>query len=139
MKIEGAITMNEVLEFLLNNPTFYIATMDGDQPRVRPFGAVMKFEDKLYFTTNNTKPVFKQLTTNPKVEISTTSPKGEWIRLTGKAVVDSRREVKEAMLEAAPMLKNMYSLDDDIFELFYLKDAVATFSSFTSAPKTISL
>lgn len=131
--------MNEVLEFLLNNPTFYIATMDGDQPRVRPFGAVMKFEDKLYFTTNNTKPVFKQLTTNPKVEISTTSPKGEWIRLTGKAVVDSRREVKEAMLEAAPMLKNMYSLDDDIFELFYLKDAVATFSSFTSAPKTISL
>lgn len=131
--------MNEVLEFLLNNPTFYIATMDGDQPRVRPFGAVMKFEDKLYFTTNNTKPVFKQLTANPKVEISTTSPKGEWIRLTGKAVVDSRREVKEAMLEAAPMLKNMYSLDDDIFELFYLTDAVATFSSFTSAPKTISL
>lgn len=131
--------MNEVLEFLLNNPTFYIATMDGDQPRVRPFGAVMKFEDKLYFTTNNTKPVFKQLTTNPKVEISTTSPKGEWIRLTGKAVVDSRREVKEAMLETAPMLKNMYSLDDDIFELFYLTDAVATFSSFTSAPKTISL
>ena len=131
--------MNEVLEFLLNNPTFYIATMDGDQPRVRPFGAVMKFEDKLYFTTNNTKPVFKQLTANPKVEISTTSPKGEWIRLTGKAVVDSRHEVKEAMLEAVPMLKNMYSLDDDIFELFYLKDAVATFSSFTSAPKTISL
>lgn len=131
--------MNEVLEFLLNNPTFYIATMDGDQPRVRPFGAVMKFEDKLYFTTNNTKPVFKQLVANSKVEISTTSPKGEWIRLTGKAVVDSRREVKEAMLEAAPMLKNMYSVDDDIFELFYLTDAVATFSSFTSAPKTISL
>lgn len=131
--------MNEVLEFLLNNPTFYIATMDGDQPRVRPFGAVMKFEDKLYFTTNNTKPVFKQLVANSKVEISTTSPKGEWIRLTGKAVVDSRREVKEAMLEAAPMLKNMYSVDDNIFELFYLTDAVATFSSFTSAPKTISL
>lgn len=131
--------MNEVLEFLLNNPTFYIATMDGDQPRVRPFGAVMKFEDKLYFTTNNTKPVFKQLVANSKVEISTTSPKGEWIRLTGKAVVDSRREVKEAMLEATPMLKNMYSVDDDIFELFYLTDAVATFSSFTSAPKTISL
>lgn len=139
MKIKGAIIMNEVLEFLLNNPTFYIATMDGDQPRVRPFGAVMKFEDKLYFTTNNTKPVFKQLVANPKVEISTTSPKCEWIRLSGKAVVDSRREVKEAMLEAAPMLKNMYSLDDNIFEVFYLRDAVATFSSFTSAPKTISL
>lgn len=131
--------MNEVLEFLLNSPTFYIATMDGDQPRVRPFGAVMKFEDKLYFTTNNTKPVYKQLVENSKIEISTTSPKGEWIRLTGKAVVDSRKEVKEAMLEASPMLKNMYSLDDDIFELFYLTDAVATFSSFTSAPKTIRL
>lgn len=131
--------MNEVLEFLTNNPTFYIATMDGDQPRVRPFGAVMKFEDKLYFTTNNTKPVFNQLVKNPKVEISTTSPKGEWIRLNGKAVVDSRTEVKAAMLEAVPMLKNMYSLDDNIFEVFYLKDAVATFNSFTGGSKTISL
>lgn len=131
--------MNEVLEFLLNNPTFYLATMDGDQPRVRPFGAVMKYEDKLYFTTNNKKPVFEQLTKNPKVEISTTSPKGEWIRLNGKAVVDPRSEVKAAMLEAVPSLKRMYSLDDNIFEVFYLKDAIVTFSSFTSGPKTVRL
>ncbi|MFW2487289.1 pyridoxamine 5-phosphate oxidase [Clostridium chromiireducens] len=131
--------MNEVLEFLLNNPTFYLATMDGDQPRVRPFGAVMKYEDKLYFTTNNTKPVFEQLTKNPKVEISTTSPKGEWIRLNGKAVVDPRSEVKAAMLEAVPSLKRMYSLDDNIFEVFYLADAIVTFSSFTSGPKTVRL
>lgn len=131
--------MNEVLEFLTKNPTFYIATMDGDQPRVRPFGAVMKYEDKIYFTTNNTKPVFSQLAANPKVEISTASPKGEWIRLTGKAVVDSRNEVKSAMLEAVPSLKKMYSLDDNIFEVFYLADAVVTFNSFTSAPKTVRL
>ena len=132
--------MNEVLEFLTSNPTFYLATIDGDQPRVRPFGAVMKYEDKLYFGTNNTKPVSKQLLANPKVEISTTSPKGEWIRLTGNAVIDSRREAKAAMLEAVPMLKNMYSSDDDIFEVFYLTDAVAVFNSFSSTePKTVQL
>ncbi|AJH01152.1 pyridoxamine 5-phosphate oxidase [Clostridium beijerinckii] len=131
--------MNEVLEFLLNNPTFYIATMDGDQPRVRPFGAVMKYNDKLYFATNNTKSVFEQLVANPKVEISTTSPKGEWIRLTGKAVFDSSTEVKSAMLESVPSLKKMYGLDDNIFEVFYLEDAVVTFNSFSSGPKTIRL
>lgn len=131
--------MNEVLEFLLNNPTFYIATMDGDQPRVRPFGAVMKYKDKLYFTTNNTKSVFEQLVANPKVEISTTSPKGEWIRLTGKAVFDSSMKAKSAMLESVPSLKKMYSLDDNIFEVFYLEDAVVTFNSFSSGPKTIKL
>ncbi|WP_017209088.1 pyridoxamine 5'-phosphate oxidase family protein [Clostridium beijerinckii] len=131
--------MNEVLEFLLNNPTFYIATMDGDQPRVRPFGAVMKYEDKLYFTTNNTKSVFEQLVANPKVELSTTSPKGEWIRLSGKAVFDSSTDAKAAMLESVPSLKKMYSLDDNIFEVFYLEDAVVTFNSFSSGPKTIRL
>ena len=132
--------MNEVLDFLTSNSTFYLATIDEDQPRVRPFGAVMKYEDKLYFGTNNTKPVSKQLLANPKVEISTTSPKGEWIRLTGNAVIDSRREAKAAMLEAVPTLKNMYSSDDDIFEVFYLTDAVAVFNSFSSAePKTVQL
>lgn len=132
--------MNEVLEFLTNNGTFYIATIDGDQARVRPFGAVINYEGKLYFATNNTKPVFKQLVANPNVEISTTSTKGEWIRLTGKAIFDSRREAKAAMLEAMPSLKNMYNLDDDIFEVFYLTDAVAVFNSFGSAePKTVQL
>ena len=130
--------MNEVFEFLTENPTFYLATIDGDQARVRPFGAVAKFEDKLYFTTSNTKDVFKQLTANPKVEVSTTSPKGEWIRLTGNAVVDPRQEAKVAMLESNPMLKKMYSLDDGILEVFYLTDAVAVFNSFSSAePKIV--
>ena len=132
--------MNEVLEFLTTNPTFYLATVEENQARVRPFGAIAKFEDKLYFATNNTKPVFKQLVTNPKVEISTTSPKGEWIRLSGTAVMDSRHETKEAMLNAVPSLKNMYTSDDDVFEVFYLTDAIAVFNSFGSAePKTIQL
>ena len=132
--------MNEVLEFLTSNPTFYLATIEGDQARVRPFGAVMKYENKLYFATNNKKPVFKQLVANPKVEISTTSPKGEWIRLSGNAVVDSRSEVKTAMLEAVPSLKRMYSSDDNIFEVFYLTNAVAVFNSFSSTePKTVQL
>lgn len=129
--------MNEVFEFLTANPTFYLSTIDGDQARVRPFGAVANFKGKLYFATNNTKSVFKQLVANPKVEISTTSQKGEWIRLSGNAVVDSRKEAKAAMLEAAPMLKNMYNVDDGIFEVFYLSDADATISSFSNAePKT---
>jgi uncharacterized pyridoxamine 5'-phosphate oxidase family protein len=133
--------MNEVLEFLTNNSTFYLATIDKDnQARVRPFGAVMKFEDKLYFGTNNTKPVFKQLVANPKVEISTTSPKGEWIRLSGNAINDSRTEAKAAMLEAVPMLKNMYNVEDGVFEVFYLTDAVAVFNSFSDpTPKTVQL
>jgi len=125
--------MNEVFEFLTTNPTFYLSTIDGDQARVRPFGAVASYEGKLYFATNNTKSVFKQLVANPKVEISTTSQKGEWIRLNGNAVVDSRQEAKAAMLETAPMLKNMYNVDDGIFEVFYLADAVATISSFSSS------
>lgn len=133
--------MNEVLEFLTTNPTFYLATIDEDnQARVRPFGAVINFEDKLYFATNNTKSVFKQLVANPKIEISTTSKKGEWIRLSGNAVVDTRTEAKAAMLEAVPMLKNMYNLEDGVFSVFYLTNAVAVFNSFSNpTPKTIQL
>ena len=133
--------MNEVLEFLTTNPTFYLATIDEDnQARVRPFGAVMKFEDKLYFATNNIKSVFKQLVANPKVEISTTSPKGEWIRLSGNAIVDTRTEAKAAMLEAVPMLKKMYNLEDSVFAVFYLTDAVAVFNSFSDpTPKIVQL
>jgi uncharacterized pyridoxamine 5'-phosphate oxidase family protein len=132
--------MNEVLEFLTTNPTFYLATVEENQARVRPFGAIAKFEDKLYFATNNTKPIFKQLVANPKIEISTTSPKGQWIRLSGNAVVDSRIEAKAAMLESVPMLKKMYSVEDGVFEVFYLTDAVAVFNSFSDpTPKTVQL
>lgn len=129
--------MKEVLNYLKESQTFYLATNEGDQPRVRPFGAVAEFEGKLYFTTNNTKEVFKQLVANPKIEISAMN-KGSWIRLTGIAVHDDRIAAREKMLEENPSITRMYSADDGIMAVFYIKDATATISSFTDAPKTIT-
>ena len=128
--------MKEVLEFLKLCRVYYIATVEGDQPRVRPFGAQCEFEGKLYLTTSNQKAVYKQMQSNPKIEISGMSPDGRWIRLTAEAVFDERREAKQAMLDANPELSPMYSLDDGRFEVFYLKDASATICSFTAEPVT---
>lgn len=130
--------MNRAAEFLQQCGTFYLATDDGGQPRVRPFGAVTEYEGKTYICTNNTKNVFKQMVKNPKVEISATKG-SDWIRITGEAVPDSRTEVKEKMLEAMPSLRNMYRADDGIFEVLYLKDAKATFYSFSGKPETINI
>jgi len=128
--------MKTVLKFLIDCKTFYLATVEGDQPRVRPFGAVCEFDGKLYFITSNQKPVYKQMAQNPKVEISSTLG-DEWLRLTGKAVFDARTETKLAMLEANPMLKEMYDANDQIMEVFYLKDAVANILSFTGKNEKI--
>ena len=125
--------MKKALEFLRQCGTFYIATVDGDQPRVRPFGAVADFEDKLYITTGNFKPVFAQLMVNPKIEISGMVG-GDWIRLSAEAVRDERREAKTAMLEQNPVLRGMYGEDDGVFEVLYLVNAKATICSFTKAP-----
>ena len=84
--------MKEIIEYLKNNPIFYIATCEGDQPRVRPFGAVAEFEGKLYIVTNNQKKVYKQILNNPKIEISTMGKDGTWLRLEGKVIRDDRRE-----------------------------------------------
>lgn len=130
--------MKEVLDYLLENPTFFIATVDGDQPRVRPFGAVCEFEGKLYFCTNNKKSVFAQIKTNPKVEICAMGTKGDWIRVEAEAIADDRDTARESMLEANPSIKNMYSIGDGIYEVLYLKDATATFYSFGGAPKTVT-
>jgi len=130
--------MNKAVEFLKNCGTFYLATVEGDQPRVRPFGAVSEINGKVYITTNNTKPVFKQMQANPKVEISAFAADGKWIRIAGKAVADPNREVKEAMLKDNPSLSTMYSLDDGIFEVLYLDAATATISSFAGAPEVFS-
>ena len=127
--------MKETLEFLKKAGTFYLATMDGDQPRVRPFGAVCEFEGKLYLVTNNKKDVYKQIMANPKIEISAMSD-GKWIRLSGEAVQDPRREAKKAMLDANPGLRGMYNEDDGIVEVLYLRNATAVFCSFTDAPVT---
>lgn len=129
--------MNEVYEFLKKCGTFYIATTDADQPRVRPFGVVNIFEEKLYIQTGKSKNVSKQMQANPKVEICAFND-GKWIRLEGKVVRDDRREAKESMLEANPMLKNMYSADDDNTEVLYFENAKATFYSFTDEPKEIT-
>lgn len=131
--------MNEVLKFLTDNPTFYIATVDGDLPKVRPFGFVMEFEGKLYFGTNNQKDVYKQLKANPHFEISTTSETGEWLRLKGTAVFNTNRQTKQAALEASPFLGRMYSVDDSIFELFYIENAEATFRDMKGASRTVKL
>ena len=128
--------MEEVYEFLKKCETFYIATMDGDQPRVRPFGVVNIFEGKLYIQTGKSKNVSKQIQANPKVEISAFMD-GTWIRLEGTVVRDDRREAKKSMLDANPMLRSMYSEDDENTEVLYFDKAKATFCSFTDAPRTV--
>ncbi len=130
--------MNEVLEFLKLCRVYYIATVEGDQPRVRPFGAQCEFEEKLYLTTSNQKAVYAQMKANSKVEISGMSPDGRWIRLTAQAVFDERREAKTAMLEANPELRSMYSEDDGKMEVFYLQNANAVICSFTAEPVSYS-
>ena len=128
--------MEEVYEFLKKSGTFYIATIDGDQPRVRPFGVVNIFEGKLYIQTGKSKNVSKQMQANPKVEISAFMD-GTWIRLEGTVVRDDRREAKASMLDANPMLRSMYSEDDDNTEVLYFDKAKATFCLFTAAPRTV--
>ena len=126
-----AAPMDTVKSFLKDCGAFFIATMDKDaQPRVRPFGALATFEGRLYLCTGNRKNVYRQLKSNPKVEISGVAS-GEWIRLEALAVEDMRREAKVAVLEQNPGLKKMYSADDDVFAVFYLKDAKASILSFT--------
>ena len=129
--------MQEVCEFLKKCGTYYLATVDGDQPRVRPFGTIHIFEDKLYIQTGKSKDVSKQIQKNPKVEICGFA-EGKWVRVAGELVRDDRIEAKESMLDAYPNLKAMYSAEDDNTEVLYFKNATATISSFTDAPKTIT-
>lgn len=130
--------MKEVYEFIKNAGTYYLATVEGDQPRVRPFGTIDVFEDKLYIQTGKVKEVSKQIQANPKVEICAFAD-GKWIRVAGTLVRDDRVEAKAHMLDEYPNLKAMYSAEDDNTEVLYFKDAVATISSFTEAPKVIEL
>jgi uncharacterized pyridoxamine 5'-phosphate oxidase family protein len=131
--------LKKVLEFLQESGTFYLATNEGDQPRVRPFGVVFEYEEKLYIVTNNTKKCFMQMLENPKVEISAVNEKGQWIRVSGEVAHDDRRKVKEFALESAPSLKSMYSIDDGIFEVLYFTEGIAAIYSFTAEPETFSL
>ena len=129
--------MERVCQFLKDAGVYYLATEEGDQPRVRPFGTAHIFEGKLYIQTGKVKPVSKQLAANPKAEICAFA-NGAWVRIAGKLLDDDRREVKVAMLEKYPTLKAMYDPDDGNTQVLYFKDAVATFASFTAAPEEFS-
>jgi uncharacterized pyridoxamine 5'-phosphate oxidase family protein len=128
--------MREVYDFLKKANTYYLATVEGDQPRVRPFGTVDIFDGKLYIQTGKVKDVSKQIKANPKVEICAFNGES-WIRVQAIAVEDDRREARQHMLDAYPQLKDRYSPDDGNTQVLYLKDAVAVISSFAGEPKTI--
>ncbi len=128
--------VEKVCEFLDKAGTYYLATADGDQPRVRPFGTSLVYDGKLYIQTGKVKPVSKQLAANPKAEICAfDGATGTWLRVAGELINDDSRDVKVAMLEKYPDLKAMYNPDDDNTQVLYFKDATATFSSFTAAPE----
>ena len=128
--------MQSVNDFLKKTNTYFLATVDGDQPRVRPFGTINLFEGKLYIQTGKKKDVAKQIAANPKVEISAFD--GEvWIRVAATLVEDNRAVVQESMLEAYPQLKGMYTVGDGNTVVYYLKDATATFYTMTGDPKVV--
>ena len=130
--------IKRVYDFLKAADTYYLATVEGDQPRVRPFGTVNIYEGKLYIQTGKVKPVSKQIAANPKVEICAYKD-GSWLRVAGELVEDDRVEARKAMLDAYPNLRSMYDENDGNTQVLYFKDAVATFSSFTAAPETVEL
>lgn len=128
--------MQEVCEFLKQCGTYYVATMDGNQPRVRPFGTAEIFEGKLYIQTGKVKNVYRQMKENPLIEISGMTG-GRWIRLQATAVEDDRIEARQHMLDAYPSLEKMYRADDGNTVVFSLENATATICSFTDEPKVI--
>ena len=130
--------LKKVLEFLDSAQTYYLATMDNDQPRVRPFGTALVYNDKLYIQTGKIKQVSKQLAKNPKAEICAFKD-GKWVRISGELVEDDTREVKTMMLEKMPVLKGMYNEDDGNMQMLYFKKATVTFSSFTEVPETFEI
>ena len=129
--------MERVAEFLKEAGVYYLATVEGDQPRVRPFGTVHIFEGKLYIQTRKVKDVSKQLMANPKAEICAFK-KGEWIRVAGELIEDDRVEARQSMLDAYPSLQKMYAADDGNTQVFYFRNATATINSFTHDPEVIT-
>jgi uncharacterized pyridoxamine 5'-phosphate oxidase family protein len=131
-------SMKEVYDFLKKCGHYFIATVDGDQPRVRPFGTAVIFENKLYIQTGKKKNVSKQLKANPKIEICALDiSAGKWLRIAATVVEDNRREAKQYVLDQYPELKSMYSADDNNTQVLYLKNVTATFSSFAEEPREV--
>ena len=130
--------IEKVIQFLDEVHTYYLATVEGDQPRVRPFGTALVYNGRLYIQTGKVKNVSRQLAANPKAEICAFSG-GKWLRVAGELINDDDHAVKVAMLEKMPSLKGMYSAEDDNMQVLYFRNAQATFSSFTEAPETFSI
>jgi uncharacterized pyridoxamine 5'-phosphate oxidase family protein len=133
--------MNTAYEFLKASPVFHLATVDEGKGRVRPFGFVMKRNNLLYFCTNTTKDVYKQLVASPDVEISDMGSDSTWLRIRGKIAIDNSREAKVQAFDEAPNLLRIYpkGADDETFITFYFVDAKATLFSFSQAPKNLPL
>lgn len=129
-------TIERVCKFLKEAETYYLATVEGDQPWVRPFGTANIFEGKLYIQTGKVKPTSKQLLANPKAEICAFH-NGVWVRVAGELIEDDRVEARKSMLDAYPNLRGMYDENDNNTQVFYFRNAVATFSSFTAAPEVV--
>ncbi|MBO7252250.1 MAG: pyridoxamine 5'-phosphate oxidase family protein [Oscillospiraceae bacterium] len=129
--------MERVCQFLKDAGVYYLATVEGDQPRVRPFGTAHIFEGKLYIQTGKIKPTSKQLAANPKAEICAFH-QGAWIRIAGELLEDDRAEARKSMLDAYPNLRGMYHEDDGNTQVLYFRNATATISSFSAAPETIT-
>ena len=128
--------MKRVLDFLKKAEVYYLATVEGDQPRVRPFGTVNEFEGKLYIQTGKVKPTSKQLAKNPKAEICAFTG-GAWIRVACELVEDDRYEAKKSMLDAYPNLRHMYDENDGNTQVFYMQNVSATFSAFGTEPEVV--
>lgn len=128
--------MEQVCNFLKDAGVYYLATVEGDQPRVRPFGTAHIFEGKLYIQTGKVKPTSKQLAANPKAEICAFKD-GKWIRIAGELIEDDRVEAKKSMLDAYSNLRNMYDENDGNTQVLYFRNAVATISSFTAPDEVI--
>ena len=129
--------MQKVCDFLKEAVTYYLATVEGDQPRVRPFGTAHIFDGKLYIQTGKAKPVAQQLMANPKAEICAFKD-GVWLRVSCELIEDDRFEARKSMLDAYPELRAMYDENDGNTMVLYMKDATAKFSSFTDAPEVIT-
>lgn len=129
--------MNKIVEALKSVGVFYLATAEGDQPRVRPFGSVTEFEGSVYICTNNTKACYAQIMSNPKIELCGMDKKGGWLRLSATAVRDDRDAARAAMLKDPTGPSRLYSLGDGIFEVLRLENIRCTRYSFSAAPETI--
>lgn len=128
--------LNEIYEFLKACETYYLATMEGDQPRIRPFGTIDLFEGRLYIQTGKVKAVSRQMKENPKIEICGMTG-GKWIRVAAEAVLDERVEAQKHMMDGYPALQKLYQPGDGNTEVFYLKNGSAQICSFGEEPKVI--